>query len=275
MHVDSTPRDAAQAEAEQAWLGERPEVAVSIVIPVYNEGSSIVACLERILREVRLPCEVLLVHDTPDDTTLPCARKIAEVDPRVKTALNTYGRGPANAIRYGIEHAAAPVAVVTMADGSDDPRQIDDLARLVDRGVVVAAASRYMPGGQQVGGPLLKQVMSRLAGRSLKIFARVGTRDATNSFKAYSTEFVRQVGIDSRAGFEIGLELTAKAKRLRLPVAEIPTIWLDRAFGVSSFKMREWLPAYLHWYRFAFGRRLTLEQLAAKRAKLNSGLRSW
>lgn len=275
MHVDSTPRDAAQAEAEQAWLGERPEVAVSIVIPVYNEGSSIVACLERILREVRLPCEVLLVHDTPDDTTLPCARKIAEVDPRVKTALNAYGRGPANAIRYGIEHAAAPVAVVTMADGSDDPRQIDDLARLVDRGVVVAAASRYMPGGQQVGGPLLKQVMSRLAGRSLKIFARVGTRDATNSFKAYSTEFVRQVGIDSRAGFEIGLELTAKAKRLRLPVAEIPTIWLDRAFGVSSFKMREWLPAYLHWYRFAFGRRLTLEQLAAKRAKLNSGLRSW
>ena len=132
---------------------------------------------------------------------------------------------------------------------------------------MVAAASRYMPGGQQVGGPFLKRVMSRLAGRSLKTFARVGTRDATNSFKAYSTEFVRQVGIESRAGFEIGLELTAKARRLRLPVAEIPTIWLDRAFGVSSFRMREWLPAYLRWYRFAYGRRLTIDNLAAKRAK--------
>ena len=61
--------------------------------------------------------------------------------------------GPANAIRFGIDAAAAPVAVVTMADGCDDPRQIDDLARLVERGVAVAAASRYMPGGQQVGGP--------------------------------------------------------------------------------------------------------------------------
>jgi dolichol-phosphate mannosyltransferase len=200
-------------------------------------------------------------------TTVPYARKMAEDDPRVRTVLNIYGRGPANAIRLGIEMARAPVAVVTMADGCDDPRQIDDLARLVERGVVVAAASRYMPGGQQVGGPYLKGLMSRLAGRSLHTLGRVGTRDATNSFKAYSTDFVRSVGIDSRAGFEIGLELSAKAKRLRLPVAEIPTIWLDRAFGVSNFKMSKWLPAYLRWYRFAYGSRMTPRQLAAWRAR--------
>jgi len=240
---------------------------VCVVIPVYNEGAGIVPCLERIRREVLLPSEILIVHDTPDDTTVPHAQRIAEHDRRVRTVLNTYGRGPANAIRFGIEAARAPVVVVTMADGSDDPRQIDDLARLVDRGVVVAAASRYMPGGQQVGGPWLKGRLSRLAGRLLRWFARVGTRDATNSFKAYSTEFVREVGIDSRSGFEIGLELTAKATRLRRPVAEIPTIWLDREFGVSNFSIANWLPAYLRWFRFAFGRRLTLEQLTAWRAR--------
>jgi len=238
---------------------------VSVVIPVYNEGSEIVRCLERILREVLLPCEILLVHDMPEDTTVPYAREIGRSDPRVRTVLNTYGRGPANAIRFGIEAAAvAPVVVVTMADGSDDPRQIDDLARLVDRGVVVAAASRYMAGGQQVGGPRLKKMLSRWAGRLLHIFARVGTRDATNSFKAYDSDFVRKVGIESRAGFEIGLELTAKATRLRLPVAEIPTIWLDRAFGVSTFKLRQWLPAYLRWFWFAFGRRMRLEEMQAR-----------
>jgi dolichol-phosphate mannosyltransferase len=118
-----------------------------------------------------------------------------------------------------------------------------------------------MPGGQQVGGPVIKGTMSRLAGRSLRILAHVGTRDATNSFKAYSTEFVRQVGIDSRDGFEIGIELTAKAKRLRLPVAEIPTIWLDRQAGVSNFKVAKWVPSYARWYRFAFGPRLTAEQV--------------
>ncbi|MCO8273966.1 glycosyltransferase family 2 protein [Actinoplanes sp. TRM 88003] len=237
---------------------------VSVVIPVYNEGSDVVRHLERILREVMLPAEILVVHDMPEDTTVPYALELAEHDPRVRPVLNTYGRGPANAIRFGIDAAAAPVAVVTMADGCDDPRQIDDLARLVDRGVVVAAASRYMPGGQQVGGPRFKRMASRWAGRTLWWFARVGTRDATNSFKAYDTSFVREVGIESNTGFEIGIELTAKATRLRRPVAEIPTIWLDRQLGQSNFDLGRFMPSYLRWYFFAFGPRLAADVLAVR-----------
>jgi dolichol-phosphate mannosyltransferase len=239
--------------------GEVPRV--SVVVPAYNEGGHIVPVLDRIFESVRLQCEVLVVVDSLSDSTVPVVDEYSEKEPRLRCLVNTFGRGPANAIRYGIAAAAAPVAVVTMADGCDDPRQIDDLARLVDRGVAVAAASRYMPGGQQVGGPLLKSLLSKLAGRSLALLARIGTRDATNSFKAYSTDFVRKAGIDSRAGFEIGIELTAKARRMRLPVAEIPTIWLDRQAGVSNFKIAQWIPGYLRWYRFAFGPRLTDEQI--------------
>jgi len=241
--------------------GETPRV--SVVVPAYNEGEHITPVLDRIFESVRLQCEVLVVVDSADDDTVPVVTRYADKESRLRCIVNSYGRGPANAIRYGIAAAAAPVTVVTMADGCDDPRQIDDLARLVDRGVAVAAASRYMPGGQQVGGPWLKGKLSRMAGRSLALFARIGTRDATNSFKAYSTEFVRSVGIDSRAGFEIGIELTAKARRMRLAVAEIPTIWLDRQAGMSNFKVAQWIPAYLRWYRFAFGSRLTAEQIRA------------
>jgi glycosyltransferase involved in cell wall biosynthesis len=222
-----------------------------VVIPARNEGISIITCLDRIVEAVSLPCEILVVYDTEDDTTKPHAQAYAERHPSVRPTLNTYGRGPAQAIRWGVDHAEAPVVVVTMADGSDDPQQIDQLTRLVERGVVVASASRYMKGGQQVGGPWLKSRISRLAGLSLKWFAHVGTHDATNSFKAYNTTFVRDVRIDSDAGFEIGIELVAKAKRRGLPVAEIPTIWLDRTFGVSSFRMRAWIPRYLRWYVYA------------------------
>jgi dolichol-phosphate mannosyltransferase len=241
--------------------GDTPRV--SVVIPAYNEGDHILPVLDRIFEAVHLPCEVLVVVDAPGDTTIPVVDEYSLKEPRLRCVVNTYGRGPANAIRFGIDAAAAPVAVVTMADGCDDPRQIDDLARLVDRGVAVAAASRYMPGGQQVGGPGLKGVMSKTAGRSLRLLAHIGTRDATNSFKAYSTEFVRLVGIDSRDGFELGIELTAKARRMRLPVAEIPTIWLDRQAGVSNFRIAKWIPGYLRWYRFAFGPRLNAEQIRA------------
>ena len=243
------------------------EPRVSIIIPAFNEGKQIVPVLDRLFESVHLSCEVLVVVDDEDDSTVPVVRDYAAAEPRLRCLVNTYGPGPANAVRFGMAAAAANVAVVTMADGCDDSRQIDDLARLVERGVAVAAASRYMAGGQQVGGPLVKGVLSRTAGRSLRLFARLGTRDATNSFKAYSTSFVREVGIDSRDGFEIGIELTAKAKRLRLPVAEIPTIWLNRPTGVSNFKVAEWIPKYMRWYRFAFGGRLSAGEIRARTQK--------
>jgi len=230
---------------------------VTAVIPVYNEGDSIVECLDGLVDAITDPFEILVVYDALDDTTRPHVEKYAEDDPRVIPTLNTYGRGPANAIRFGIEHATAPIAVVTMADGSDDPSQVDALVRLVERGCAVAAASRYMPGGQQIGAPFLKSTMSRLAGVSLYWLARVGTHDATSSFKAYDRDFVRDVGVESTAGFEVAIELVAKARRHRRPVAEIPTIWLERTSGASNFKLWRWLPRYLRWYLYAFGPGIT------------------
>src|SRR5262249_362741 len=101
----------------------------------------------------------------------------------------------------------------------------------------------------------------RSGGVQLRWLAAAGRGEARTAFTACATAFVREVGIDSRDGFEIGIELTAKAKRLRLPVAEIPTIWLDRQAGVSNFKIARWVPSYLRWYRFAFGPRLTADQV--------------
>lgn len=236
------------------------------MVPALNEGEAIVPVLHRILQAVTVPCEVLIIYDNESDTTAPYVVEYSKADSRVVPTLNTYGAGPAHAIRFGIDNAHSPVAVVTMADGSDDPEQIDVLGKLVDRGVVIAAASRYMSGGQQIGGPLLKSALSRLSGLSLYWLGRVGTRDATNSFKAYSTEFVREVGIESDTGFEIGIELVAKARRLRLPVAEVPTIWLERTKGASNFKLAKWIPRYLRWYLFAFGASLTASQLRELRA---------
>jgi len=241
---------------------------VSIVVPVYNEGGHINRFLDRLFEAVPVSSEILVVYDTPNDTTVPDLQAYALREPRLHPTLNTYGPGPAAAIRYGMEHALANAVVVTMADESDDPKMIEPLARLVEEGAAVAAASRYSRGGRQVGGPLVKRTMSRLAGLSLFWLARVGTRDATNSFKAYSRPFLEEVGIHSSKGFEIGIELIAKARRLRRPVAELPTTWIDRSEGDSNFRIVAWLPSYLRWYFFAFGSALTPEEVRRKAAKV-------
>ncbi|HUY96657.1 MAG TPA: glycosyltransferase family 2 protein [Verrucomicrobiae bacterium] len=224
---------------------------VSVVIPAHLEGERIGTCLDRIFEAVTLPTEVVVVWDAPEDPTAAAVGAYPVGEPRLRGICNHPQRGPAAAIRRGIQEARADVVVVTMADGSDDPQQIDPLARLVERGVVIAAASRYMRGGQQVGGPRLKGWMSRLAGVSLHLVGRVGTHDATNSFKAYRRAFLLEAQVESDAGFEMGLEMVAKARRLRRPVAELPTIWLDRAGGQSHFQVRAWIPRYLHWYWYA------------------------
>jgi dolichol-phosphate mannosyltransferase len=271
-----------------------PRPRLTVVIPARDEGERITGVLERLSAVVRHPAEVLVVVDTAADSTVASVRAYAERGRaglagaglagaglagaglagaglagaglaaagsgaeglRLACVVNGYGAGPASAIRFGLDSAAAPVIVVLMADGCDDVAQIEDLALLVEQGAVVASASRYAQGGSQRGGPVLKRTLSRLAGVSLRALAGAGTCDATNSFKAYSAEFVRTARVESRRGFSVGIELTAKARRLRLPVAEIPTSWQERRAGRSGFRLVRWLPAYLRWYLYCFGRPL-------------------
>jgi glycosyltransferase involved in cell wall biosynthesis len=223
----------------------------TIVIPAKNEGTDILPVLKRLQVSLDLNVEFLIVVDSENDTTVNYVREFDNGRDLFRVIINDQGRGPAYAIRTGINNASSEIIVVTMADGSDDPKCIGPLISLVERGVAIACASRYMPGGQQIGAPFLKSHLSKFAGKSLKIFTRVGTSDATNSFKAYSLDFIKKVEIESKSGFEMGIELVAKAIRYHDLVAEVPTIWIERDRRNSNFKMKSWIPKYLRWYFYA------------------------
>jgi hypothetical protein len=83
---------------------------------------------------------------------------------------------------------------------------------------------------------------------SLHHLAGVGTHNATNSFKAYSRPLLEAVGVDTDAGFEMGIEMVAKANRRGERIVEIPTVWLDRAVGQSNINLWQWIPRDLPWY---------------------------
>ncbi len=48
---------------------------VSVVVPVYNEGDTIVACLDGLVDAISTPFEILVVYDSADDTTRPHVEK--------------------------------------------------------------------------------------------------------------------------------------------------------------------------------------------------------
>ena len=225
---------------------------LSVVLPVYNEGEAVEPVLRALSAGVTTAHELVVVYDFDGDTTVPVIARLASEIPGLRGLRNDLGRGVLNAMKAGIAGTSAPHVLISMADGSDEPHVVDQMVTLARGGADVVSASRYMRGGHQVGGPLLKRLMSRAAGLSLHHLAGVRTHDPTNNFKLYSRPFLEAVTIESTAGFELALELTVKATLMGRPVAEVPTTWRDRTAGQSNFKLRKWLPHYLHWYRLAF-----------------------
>jgi hypothetical protein len=197
------------------------------------------------------PLSVFVLYDFAEDTTVPVAQKLAETRPWLQLVPNNKGRGVVNALRVGFETARTGPALVVMADLSDDLTVVNRLRKLYDDGYSVVCPSRYVRGGKQLGGPLVKRLLSRAAGVSLHYVAGLPTHDATNNFRLYDAAFVNEAGIESSGGFEVALELTAKAYRKGLRITEVPSTWRDRTAGESRFKLAKWLPKYLYWYGYA------------------------
>jgi dolichol-phosphate mannosyltransferase len=225
-------------------------------MPVFKEGEAVEPVLRGLTAAVSAPHEILVVYDFDEDPTRPVVERLSAEMPTVRGHRNDLGRGVLNAMKAGIAASAGEFILISMSDGSDEPHVVDSMVALAQDGADVVSASRYMKGGHQVGGPLIKRLMSRTAGLTLHWFAGVPTHDPTNNFKLYSRRFLDSVTIQSTAGFELALELTVKATLAGRRVAEVPTTWRDRTAGQSNFKLRQWLPHYLYWYRVAFRGRL-------------------
>ena len=224
--------------------------ALSLIVPVYNEAENFPNLVREVERQVPRPFTLYTIYDFDGDTTVPVARELAVSRPWLKLVKNR-GKGVVGALRTGFEVASTGPVLVVMADLSDDLGGIPRMLDLYRDGARIVCPSRYCPGGRQIGGPWLKKTLSRLAGISLHLLVRFPTRDATNNFRLYDAALVNELGIDSEGGFEVAIELTAKAFRRGERVAEIPTTWRDRVAGESRFRFRKWLPKYAYWYGYA------------------------
>src|SRR3989344_1021184 len=227
---------------------------LSIVMPVYNEGEVIKKTIHGVETKVKIPHELLIIYDMNEDTTIEPVQKLQKKFPKAKLVKNIYGKGALNALKTGLKKAKGKAVCVMMADLTDDPVILNQMYREYDQGFDVVAASRYMKGGRQIGGPLIKRILTQTAGLSLHYLVGLPTHDATNSFRLYSKKFLKSVKIESDGGFELATELTVKAHFNGYKVTEVPTTWtyLDKE---SRFYLRKWLPKYLKWYLLAINKK--------------------
>jgi dolichol-phosphate mannosyltransferase len=230
-------------------------IPLGIIIPVYNESDNISKTLYAIEERIRTPHRVYIVYDFDEDSTLPVAKEFQKnMDLHF---LKNPSKGVVTAIKTGLREACEKFLLVTMADMSDDYAVVDTMCRKAEEGYDVICGSRYMKGGKQIGGPLIKKTLSRIAGVSLKHLSGLPTNDVTNSFKLYRKSLLESLTLESDGGFEIGMEIAVKAHFAGFKVTEVPSVWRDRQQGKSRFRIIQWAPKYLRWYHYALRKRFS------------------
>jgi dolichol-phosphate mannosyltransferase len=244
-----TPRDAASGIETQS-------ASLNIVIPVYNEGPNIGTTLTRIsecmqAKSAEVATTLTIVYDFDEDNTLPVVEALRPTYPLPIRLQKNTRRGVCEAIKQGLLASTSTFVLVTMADMSDEYEKLPSMLDKALEGYDIVCGSRYMRGGHQYGGPLLKKTLSRLAGVSLHWLAGIDTHDVTNSYKLYRRSLLNDIQIESTGGFEIGLEIVVKTFALKRPIAEVPSSWWDRSAGQSRFRLFKWIPLYFKWYLYA------------------------
>jgi dolichol-phosphate mannosyltransferase len=233
-----------------------------IILPAYNEAACIGSLLDKIDAAGQgFPggFRVLVVDDGSADGTGDAVRAhgLARRGLAAVTAHpRNMGLGAAmdTGIREFLERSAPGDIMVTMdADDTHEPSFIPSLLEALDQGADVAIASRFQPGGREVGVSLARRVFSRGVRVFMRFVAPVpGVRDYSCGYRAYkrsALEAGRRVFGDALAEsrhFSIMAELLIKLAAAGAGFREVPfTLRYDRKQGPSKIRISATLRGYL------------------------------
>jgi len=210
MEIGSAPT---QGEQTQTAL------AVSVVIPVYNERDTIAEIVRRV-QAVGIHQEIVIVDDYSLDGTREILLELAQ-QPDIRVLMHGYNRGKGAALRTAFAEVAGDVVVIQDADLEYDPKDFRQLLAPIERGEAeVVYGSRFLKNASQdpsrlhrVGNWLLTALSNRLTGQRLT--------DMETCYKAFRREILQTIDLQqNRFGFEP--EITAKLSRLGKQIVEVP-----------------------------------------------------
>ncbi|KJY22604.1 dolichol-phosphate mannosyltransferase [Streptomyces sp. NRRL S-104] len=225
--------------------------SVTLIIPTFNEAGNIAELLRRLGRALPgdLPCEVLFVDDSTDDT--PAVIEKAAADHAFPVSVlhrETPEGGLGGAVVAGIARADTDWIVVMDADLQHPPHLVPELVGEGERtGADLVVASRYTSGGSRAGlAGSYRVAVSRGATWLTKgLFPRAlrGISDPMSGFFAMRRSTVTAQALQP-LGYKILLELAVRCRPAR--VAEVPFVFQVRFAGESKSTAREGMRFLAH-----------------------------
>jgi dolichol-phosphate mannosyltransferase len=230
--------------------------SLTIIIPARNEELTLIKTLDRLMKQVIVPTRYIVVSDQSTDKTVSNVKRYILKHKNVELIETSAKQtGFANALKLGFKKAKTAYVLPVMADLCDDPQTINKLYKKIIEGYDIVAGSRYMSGGQKLGGPWMQGLLSKLVCLSIQKITSIPTHDSSNSFKMYRRTILNRLIIDSGLGFEVSMSLTLQAYFAGLRITELPTTWRGRTEGKSKFKFLQRFPRYVSIYMWAIKER--------------------
>ena len=220
---------------------------LDILIPVFNEDKIIIETIQNIFSVIKNNFKILICYDYDEDPTLKIIKENFANDNRIKFVKN-FSKGFNNALISGFKNSNAEAILIFMADDHLNHNAINLCYEKFKEGYDVVCPSRFVKNGKMIGNPFLKSILTRLASFFLFNFTSFPIKDSTNSFRLFSKKLIDEIKIESKKGFTLSLEVTAKAHRLGYKIIEIPTTWKERDLGKSRFKLISFILPYMKWF---------------------------
>ena len=203
---------------------------LSVVVPVYNEASTLEEVVEKLLH---VPCllEIIIVDDSSTDGTAEVARRLSELHSSVRVVRHQRNSGKTAALKTGFALTTGQVVIVQDADLEYDPADIFGVIRpILDGHADVVFGSRFLV--RRAARVLY--FYHFLANKFLTFLSNALTNlnmtDVETGYKAFRGDIIRSMIIVS-SGFGFEVEVAAKIAKLKVAIYEVPISYYGRTYA--------------------------------------------
>ncbi len=220
---------------------------LSVIIPVYNESGTISQIIDKI-SGLSIDKEIIVVDDGSTDGTDKILRPLAHAN--LKIIHHARNRGKGAAILTGLTHASGDFVIIQDADLEYDPNDYFKLLETIKKtNADIVLGVRFT---KEYKGMFIHRLGNRFLTGLLNLLFGVKLNDCFSCYKLLRREALIALGLKSQ-GFDIEVEILARAINKKLRIEETPVSYLPRSYSQGKkIRCADGLKAALKIIKYRF-----------------------